>query len=422
MESQTQLHRQVQILTRLAEVSVTLSSTLRLRPLLKLITEIATDIVDAESASVLLWNPRTQELRFMAIPETDKKEDLMVGQPIPLSSIAGTALVENRVVAVNNVAMDPRFYAKVDETTAFRTKSVLALPMRYKNRSIGILEAVNKNNGDWTPDDIHYLSILASQAAVAIEVSLLLSTLQKVNDELSTLDKMKNEFISIASHELRTPLSVILGYAGFLQEIGDEEYASHAETILASANQLGRIIESLTNLNHLETSEIKIKPRPTNLEAFIRQVVDDIDIRHSVESKHHHLLVLPPPQDTFVNIDRERMQIAITNILNNAIRFTPDNGRINVRVEVPNGAEAWILISDNGIGLAEENLERIFQRFVQVEDHMTRHHGGLGIGLSISKAVVEGHGGKIWAQSAGLNKGSVFTIAIPLMKKPPSNG
>ncbi len=107
------------------------------------------------------------------------------------------------------------------------------------------------------------------------------------------------------------------------------------------------------------------------------------------------------------------MGMAITNILNNAVRFTPDAGRIILSVEI-RGSEVWISVNDNGVGLEPAQLEKIFERFYQVEDHMTRKQGGMGIGLSIAKALVQAHGGRIWATSPGLNLGTTFTLALPL--------
>jgi len=106
--------------------------------------------------------------------------------------------------------------------------------------------------------------------------------------------------------------------------------------------------------------------------------------------------------------------MGLTNILNNAVRFTPPGGHISVVAEVHEDREAWVNISDDGIGIEAEQLDRIFEKFYQVEDHMTRKHGGLGVGLSITKALVEAEGGRVWASSDGLGKGTTITVALPL--------
>ena len=409
----TDLEHKVVILTRLSEISAVLSSTLKVKPLLNLIMEAAVEIVDAEAASVLLWDHKSNDLRFAATT-TGAGGQALIGRPVPLEgSIAGTVLRENRAFSVDDVRQDKRHYMGIDEETEFQTRSILGVPMRSRNRVIGVLEAVNKRALPWTQDDFNYLSIVAAQAAVAIESAQMVTALQKANDELSQLDKLKSDFIAIASHELRTPLGVILGYTSFLQETNDEEVRALASKVVASALQLRRIIEDLTNLRYMEQNESELHRETIPLGEFINEIVHDI--LSLVEAKHHRLQYAPPPPDLIVSIDRIRMGMALTNVLNNALRFTPDGGRIIVQTERHNKErEVWITVTDTGIGLTRDQLERIFERFYQVEDHMTRTKGGMGIGLSIARAMVEAHGGRIWANSPGLNQGSTFTITMPL--------
>jgi signal transduction histidine kinase len=286
--------------------------------------------------------------------------------------------------------------------------------MRVKNRVIGVLEAVNKRVLPWTADDANHLAILAAQAAVALESAQLVAALQKANEELNRLDKLKSDFIAIASHELRTPLGVILGYASFLQDTQDAEVREHAGKVVGSALQLRRIIEDLTNLRYMEQNATDLTLVNVPLAQFLNEVVHDA--LGLIEAKRHRLQYAPPPPEIVVALDHARMVMSVTNILNNAIRFTAEGGRIGIQTKVQSSRQVWILITDTGIGLAREEQERIFDRFYQVEDHMTRKQGGLGVGLSIAKAVIEAHGGRIWASSPGLNQGTTFTIALPLAK------
>ena len=239
-ESAAQLAHKVAILTRLSEISAVLNSTLKVKPLLNLIMEAAVEVVGSEAASVLLWDHHTDDLRFAATTTSPQGQSL-IGTPVPLEgSIAGTVLRENRIVTVADADQDARHYTGIDQATDFHTRSVLGVPMRSRNRVIGVLEAVNKRQLPWTDDDANYLSILAAQAAVAIESAQLIAALQKANDELSQLDKLKSSFIAIASHELRTPLGVILGYASFLQDMQDGEVHELASKVVGSALQLRR--------------------------------------------------------------------------------------------------------------------------------------------------------------------------------------
>lgn len=411
-DSVPQLAHKVAILTRLSEISAVLNSTLKVKPLLNLIMEAAVEVVGSEAASVLLWDHHTNDLRFAATTTSPKGQSL-IGTPVPLDgSIAGTVLRENRIVTVADADHDARHYTGIDQAAEFHTRSVLGVPMHSRNRVIGVLEAVNKRELPWTDDDANYLSILAAQAAVAIETAQLFSALQKANDELSQLDKLKSSFIAIASHELRTPLGVILGYASFLQDMEDGEVHELASKVVGSALQLRRIIEDLTNLGYMEQNASDLQRDTLPLANFLNEIVNDF--RSLVDAQGHRLDYEPPSPDVIVALDRNRMGMAVTNVLNNALRFTPQSGRITIQTQLHGGREVWIRVTDSGIGLADDQLERIFERFYQVEDHMTRTQGGMGIGLSIARAMVEAHGGRIFATSPGVNRGSTFTIVIPL--------
>jgi signal transduction histidine kinase len=134
------------------------------------------------------------------------------------------------------------------------------------------------------------------------------------------------------------------------------------------------------------------------------------------DTKGHLLEVAPVPTEAVLYVDPIRVTMALTNVLNNAITFTEAGGHIRVETQLASSAEAWITVTDDGIGIAPDQLERIFEPFYQVEDHMVRRHGGIGIGLSIARALAEANGGRIWASSAGLGHGAAFTLALPLAK------
>jgi signal transduction histidine kinase len=412
MQASTALERKVQILTRLAEISAGLNSTLKLKPLLANIMDATVEVTDSEAASVLLWDHKTDELRFAASTTAASGSEL-IGKPVPLEgSIAGTVLRENRIVMANDVEQDPRHYTKVDQDIEFQTRSVLGVPMTSKNRLIGVLEAVNKRQPPWTVDDCNYVSILAAQAAVAIEGAQAVAQLQKANEELSQLDKLKSDFIAIASHELRTPLGVILGYATFLQETNDPQVADHAAKVVGSALQLRSIIEDLTNLRYLQAGEADLHRERMLVADIFRDV--EHDMRSLASARRHNLRFVAPPPEVAIYADRMRLGMAITNLVNNAVRFTPEGGNILIQTEL-RPPHIALIVADTGVGFAKEQAEKIFDRFYQVEDHMTRKHGGLGVGLSITKALVEAHGGRIWAYSPGINQGATFTILLSLV-------
>jgi signal transduction histidine kinase len=413
-DSQTRtlyLERKVNILNRLADVSILLNTTYELDPLLTYLMDAAAAITDSEAASVLLWDEQQHNLRFTATTTREPGLEL-IGTTVPLQgSLAGTCLTEGRVIQVDDTQHDPRHYSKLDEEKQFETRSLLVAPMRQDNKIIGVLEVVNKRTLPWTEDDHDYLMVLVSQAAVAIDRVQMVSALRKAHQELSELDKLKSDFIAIASHELRTPLAVILGYASFLKEEAQGKLSQHADKVIESGLQLRHIIEDLMNLRYLQQNADDLELRPTPLDTVIGDAATDVQ---NLLEANGHTLNVSVPENIKVQVDGILTTMGLTNILNNAIRFTPPGGHISVAAEVRDNHEAWVTISDDGIGIEAEQLERIFEKFYQVEDHMTRKHGGLGVGLSITKALIEAEGGRIWASSEGLGKGTTITMVLPL--------
>jgi signal transduction histidine kinase len=360
----------------------------------------------------MLYDQNSNELHFVASTTTSPAAKELLTIPVPLEgSIAGTILRENRAIVLDDVSSDPRHYRQADNRSGFETRSLIGVPMRSHEQPIGVLEAVNKKEGRWTDDDRRNMLILASQSAVAIENARLLDQLKRAFDELDQLDKLKNDFIAIASHELRTPLSVILGYATFLQEDAQGAVSEHAAAVLNSALRMRNLIEDMTNLRYLKLGDAELTKEHIPLAAIFQAAQSDVE--SLAEAKGHTLSVSKPDMSMVVVVDRLKLGMALVNLLNNAIKFTPSGGAITLACERRSNA-VWIMVRDTGIGIPQDQLTKIFEEFHQVEDHMTRRHGGMGLGLSIAKAIVEAHGGRIWAESEGPQRGSTFYINLPL--------
>ena len=405
------LENKVSILQQLADISASLNAQVEIRPLLKHIMDVAVQVADCEAASVLLWDNSKQQLVFAASTTTTAEDADLFGMVVPMDSIAGTIYTENKVMQVDDAKQDPRHYEKVDEDIQFQTRSLLGVPLTYKGRPIGVLEAMNKRTMPWTADDRNYLTTLAAQAAVAIENTKLLSELRKANKDLNEVDKLKNDFIAIASHELRTPLGVIMGYASFLQEEESESAKENAGKVLESALKLRKIIEDMVNLRYLKQNQKDLhldKVKTSLLMHVVRQ-----ELMSLMDLNNYEFEYSIPDNDKFLNVDSTRMVMALTNLMHNAISFTPPGGKISLKAELTSKNEMQISVTDTGKGIEAHQLDQIFGEFYQVEDHMVRKHGGLGIGLSISRAIVTAHGGRIWAESDGLDKGATFKIALP---------
>lgn len=401
-------------LIKLVEISLTLNSTKEPEELLQSIIKTATDLLDCEAASILLFDQGTRKLHFAAATGSDPQK--LAEIPVPSDqSIAGVIFREKKPVFVPDVHDDPRHYELVGEEVHFKTRNLVGVPMLIRDQVTGVLEALNKHNGGFSKDDADILSIIASQAAVAIQNARQMQALQNAYSEIRRADDIKSRFLALASHELRTPLQHVLGYAGLLIESEDQEVIEKADKVVKAANRMKSIIESMTSLDLIRQgkleAEFKLQPLQPILEKALQEKRHDIiEHRHLVE---WHI----PMQPIAVKADETALSQVFINLLDNAIRFTPDNGQIALSAKHDKNG-VLISIADNGIGIAPGELENIFKDFVQLEHHLTRTHEGLGLGLTIARGIVAMHGGKIWADSGGEGSGSTFHVFLPEGKLP----
>ncbi|MES0338681.1 MAG: GAF domain-containing sensor histidine kinase [Anaerolineales bacterium] len=417
MDTQTQdeltrLRQMVVRLSRLVEISVTLNSTLDLDRLLQFIIRSAADLVESEAASILLVGDKTRDLYIAAA--TDADPETLQKIPVPKEgSIAGTVFREDRPLILNELGATGQRYPEAGEGERFSVRSLIGVPLRIRDDVTGVLEAVNKRQGIFDEADLLTLTNIASLAAVAISNARQLEALNRAYDELGNLDQLKTDFIAIASHELRTPLGLILGNASLLKELSGEEISEHADAVLNSAMRMRALIEDMTNLNMLQAGSANLVLSKRPLQPIVQLVYEEA--LELVEAREQTIKLNLPTDTLEAMVDEQKITMALTNLLNNAIRFTPKERELRLTLE-QHGHEAWLRVHDDGIGLVPDELETVFDSFYQVEDHLTRQHDGLGLGLPIVKAIAESHGGRVWVESEGPDQGATFTIALPLVQ------
>jgi signal transduction histidine kinase len=289
-------------------------------------------------------------------------------------------------------------------------RSLLAVPLQIKEHRIGVLEAINKcDDQEFSRQDVDMLVTLAAQAAAAIENARLVGALQRAYERLGELDKLKSDFISIASHELRTPLHLILLYAEMLREDLGEGAREQVDPVLRAATRLKQLIETMLNLRYLETGQMELAPTRFDLRAEVQAACKDYKVLADTKG----LVISPDVPDEQVSIyaDKEKVRVVLDNLVSNAVQFTPAGGQVRVKVG-RRGQDIEMSVIDTGIGISSQDLDRIFERFYQVDDHMTRKQGGMGLGLSIVKELAELHGGRVWVESVP-GRGSRFVVVLP---------
>ncbi|KYF74224.1 hypothetical protein BE17_21920 [Sorangium cellulosum] len=247
----------------------------------------------------------------------------------------------------------------------------------------------------------------------ADERARLLETERASRAELERVSVMKDEFLATLSHELRTPLNAILGWSELLlEQSGDAaELRQGLETIARNARAQAQLIEDLLDMNRIISGKVRLDVQRTDLAAVVDAAVDSV--RPSVEAKGIRLRKVIDPLAGPVSGDPNRLQQVVWNLLSNAVKFTPRGGKIDVLLERVS-SHIEITVHDSGVGIAPELLSQIFERFRQADSSTTRRFGGLGLGLSIVKQLVELHGGTVHAESSGAGQGSTFVVCLPL--------
>ncbi len=407
---------QEKILSRLLEVTRSLDSEADLEANLRLIFSAAVELTGSETASLLEYDETALNFFFKYVPWFHKNANDGKSTRIPLNgSIAGWVFLNNTSVTVNDATNDPRHSKKVDELAGITIHSVLGAPMMARGTPIGVFEVFNKRS-DYTNEDVLIVENLAALAAAAMQKDILEQTVLASKEEARELDRMKNEFIAITSHELRTPLGLILGHSTFLKELLDSSYDDQIDAIIRNASRLKEIIESLTSVDNYETGGALVRSRKVS----IARIIDDVSISFGEMANKKNITIKKAIQqgsELWVEVDAGKVAIVLSNLLKNAIAFSNEGGEIVIRGEKqPDYVK--VSIKDNGIGIPAKDLPHVFDRFYQVEGHLTRKHGGMGLGLSVAKVMVEMHGGRIWADSEE-GKGSIFSFILPVRSEPP---
>ena len=246
------------------------------------------------------------------------------------------------------------------------------------------------------------------------EQKLTQDMLRTTRDAMTRENNQKDDFLALVSHELRTPLNAIFGWTRLMQEqvLGEAERAQAVDSIMRNAEAQARLIEDVLDISRIVNQKLSLDREIVQLWRVVTEAIDAI--LPSADAKGVALISEVESHDLLVHADRMRLEQVITNLLANAVKFTPRGGEIRIAV-AQEGEFATIVVSDTGQGIDAELLPHIFERFRQADGSLTRRHGGLGLGLAIAHQLVRLHGGKIDVESAGLNKGTRFTVQLPIL-------
>jgi len=382
---------------RLAEISRDLASMLDISTLLRHIVRVAAEISDSEAASILLYDQENHVLQFEAASNIANTQT-MLGMVIPENSIAGWVAINRKPAIVDDVHQDLRFFSRVEEALNFPTRSLAAIPLIASDSLIGVLEVVNKRNGEYSDEDIQLLIALGAQAAVAIHISRLFQQTNLIAD-----------FV----HEIRTPLASINTLAFILPKttISDEQRQQMCQTIQTETQRLSDLATSFLDLASLESGRVRFRMSFFDIHALLKEVIDLI----APKAKENEIEILAevPADLPPIEADREKLKQVFINLVSNAVKYNRQLGKVWIRVR-PQEAGIQIEIEDTGLGIPEDQLANLFEKFFRARN-VERSISGTGLGLSISKRIIDNHAGTIQVSSAQ-DKGTIFRIWLPLVQ------
>lgn len=449
----------------LREYSTSISNILDLERLATVVVGLVGDTLGVQRGALFVVHREDEEEgtggqqerggHFRLRGVTGTEEDLPPALLPAESPVARCLRREHRPLTQYDIDLLPRFegISHIERAWLHSLDMDVYVPIYAKGEWIGLLALGRKVSGDrYYDDDLNLLSTLADQTAVALENARLFDDLKmrnadnerlnqeltQANRELARLDQAKSDFIDIASHELRTPLTQVHGYNDILGEMLEDgsltpEVGSQLTQVVRQGIQrLEEIVDVMFDVSQLDTETLILSASSTSVASIVRMAADMW--AEALQERHQTLIIEGLEELPAIVADGKRLKQVFSHLIQNAIKFTPDGGQIRIAARPPDeGAPPHeqtveIIVGDTGIGIAPDDLERIFEKFYRVGDVMSHSTGktkfkgaGPGLGLTIARGIVKAHGGRIWAESLGYDEqlcpGSQFHVLLPVRSR-----
>ncbi len=408
----------------LGEVGQAVSATLDLGTVLRTIVTRANELAAMQGCAIYEYDGQSAEFHLRTADGLpDELVAALQADPIRKGEGAlGQLAVVGEPVQVTDI-VDGRVYQSRVREILLRLgyRSLLAVPLQRENDLLGGLVVNRKTAGEFAPEIIALLQTFASQSALAIQNARLFREIEDKSRQLEVASQHKSEFLANMSHELRTPLNAIIGFSEVLAEkmfgeVNDKQ-AEYLADILDSGRHLLSLINDILDLSKIEAGRMEL-----NLSEFSLPSAIDNTLMLLRERAHRRDIALACTIDDglgSIQADERKVKQVVLNLLSNALKFTPEGGRIDVRAARRNGC-AEIAVTDTGVGIAPDDQAAVFEEFRQVGT-ASKKVEGTGLGLAISRKFIELHGGRIWVEST-LGEGSTFAFTLPLSRETPPVG
>ncbi len=412
----TQTERRLAEVLTLYTLAKQVTSSLELSTVLYSVVRVLKEVFSCRAACIFLLDEATGLLEIKSSygvsPNWVRDAKMKIGE-----GISGKVAAEGASVYIRDARRHPDFITFDDNV-----RSLLVVPLIIKGRVVGTLCVDDNKPDSFSIGDERLLTIAAAQAAVAIENAKLYeglkeraARLERAYEELKEVNRLKTELVQNVSHELRTPLTFVKGYVELLLDGAMGELSTQQTDALRIVSErteaVVRLVSDIITLQKTEAGYFAFGPiSPGDV---VRQAAEGAKV--AADRAGIEIRVDAPPDLPLVMADQGRILQVFDNLLGNAIKFSPNGGHVSVRAEAEVG-QVVLVVEDEGIGIPEDKLARIFDRFFQVDGSMTRRFGGAGLGLAIVKEIVEAHGGRIWAKSE-LGRGSAFYFTLPIVSR-----
>lgn len=402
--------RRLRDMSALVDMAKQVTSSLNLEPVLQTTVQILRKLLNARASTIVMLSQDETELIVEAAvgvsPEFARSR-LKLGE-----GVSGDVVRRGEPIYIGDTYGEPDFLF-FDEVV----RSLLVMPLIIRDQTRGTLTVDSDKPNAFNKSDIQLMTIAAAQVSIAISNARLFAELEEragelavAYEELKENDRLKDELVQNVSHELRTPLTFVKGYVDLLLdgEMGlmniEQQEALHI--VATKTDEITRLIDDIMTLQRIDANNLQLEA--VSMSELIKTAVASYSI--VAEKKGLHV-IFHAPHDNVISVDKGRINQVLNNLIGNAIKFSPNGGEIAVYLEEKDN-QVLIRITDEGIGVPNDKLDKIFERFYQVDGSSRRRFGGTGLGLAIVKRIIDAHQGKIWVESE-LEKGSSFYFTLP---------
>ncbi|MCA9963813.1 MAG: GAF domain-containing protein [Anaerolineales bacterium] len=401
-ETDQALARRLEELNTLIEITRTVTSSLDMNEVVNLAIKQVHKSWQIEAASVWLLDEAKQTLRVLTNvgtpPEKLARLQIPVGEGF-VGHVAETA----RVVYTNDVASHALHYRKADVQTGFLTRSILCVPLVFRGSVIGVLQLLNKRDGDFDEADADKALAIASAVAIALTNAVLY-------EEAEATKRYKDDFVATISHDMRSPLATISGFVAELPLAGElnEAQQVHVQHIDRAVSHMMDLVNGLLDLAKVSDPQER-SLRPLDVAELVQGVVQEF--QGQAWGRRITLSLETLPSLPLVEADAVQLRSAIGNLIDNAIKYSYENQAVEVAV-TSDGRNVLVQVADQGVGITEKEMPHIFEKFYRGK--LVNGRGGAGLGLALVRSIAVAHGGSVWAESRG-EAGTVFTLRLPAM-------